>query len=103
MGEYPFHGTQKGDVYSFAIILRELIYNHEDGPFQDQNRSAEGIVRNCVICSATLIGRKICLDTYTHKHLLSVYMYVCIGGGGGQFAEHVIQKFLGSITDMSAN
>ncbi|KAL7990610.1 hypothetical protein Chor_014040, partial [Crotalus horridus] len=61
MGEYPFHGTQKGDVYSFAIIMRELIYNHEDGPFQDQNRSAEGslffllIVRNCKICSATLI------------------------------------------------
>lgn len=94
MGEYPFHGTQKGDVYSFAIIMRELIYNHEDGPFQDQNRSAEGslffllIVRNCVICSATLIGRKICLDTYTHKHLQSVYMYVCIGGGGGEFACH---------------
>ncbi|XP_015744596.2 guanylate cyclase 2G-like [Python bivittatus] len=45
MGEYPFHGTQKGDVYSFAIIMRELIYNHEDGPFQDLNRSAEEIIK----------------------------------------------------------
>ncbi|XP_034296183.1 guanylate cyclase 2G-like [Pantherophis guttatus] len=45
MEEYPFHGTQKGDVYSFAIIMRELIYNHEDGPFQDQNRSAEEIIK----------------------------------------------------------
>lgn len=42
MEEYPFHGTQKGDVYSFAIIMRQLIYNHEDDPFQDQNKSAEG-------------------------------------------------------------
>uniref|UniRef100_K7FL52 Guanylate cyclase n=1 Tax=Pelodiscus sinensis TaxID=13735 RepID=K7FL52_PELSI len=38
MGEFPFHGTQKGDVYSFAIIMRELIYNNEDGPFQDLNK-----------------------------------------------------------------
>ncbi|XP_063163876.1 guanylate cyclase 2G-like [Candoia aspera] len=45
MGEYPFHGTQKGDVYSFAIIMRELIYNCEDGPFQDLNRSAEEIIK----------------------------------------------------------
>lgn len=42
MGEYPFHGTQKGDVYSFAIIMRELIYSHEDGPFQDLKMSTEG-------------------------------------------------------------
>nr|XP_020635632.1 guanylate cyclase 2G-like [Pogona vitticeps] len=45
MGEYPFHGTQRGDVYSFAIIMRELIYNHEDGPFQDLNKSSEEIIQ----------------------------------------------------------
>ncbi|KAH0623746.1 hypothetical protein JD844_006843, partial [Phrynosoma platyrhinos] len=45
MGEYPFHGTQKGDVYSFAIIMRELIYNNEDGPYQDMNKNAEEIIR----------------------------------------------------------
>ncbi|XP_066477558.1 guanylate cyclase 2G-like [Tiliqua scincoides] len=44
MGEYPFHGTQKGDVYSFAIIMRELIYSHEDGPFQDLNMSTAEII-----------------------------------------------------------
>ncbi|KAJ6669043.1 hypothetical protein lerEdw1_007852 [Lerista edwardsae] len=44
MGEYPFHGTQKGDVYSFAIIMRELIYSHEDGPFQDLKMSTEEII-----------------------------------------------------------
>uniref|UniRef100_K7FL18 Guanylate cyclase n=1 Tax=Pelodiscus sinensis TaxID=13735 RepID=K7FL18_PELSI len=44
MGEFPFHGTQKGDVYSFAIIMRELIYNNEDGPFQDLNKEAEEII-----------------------------------------------------------
>uniref|UniRef100_A0A8C8RJJ4 Guanylate cyclase n=1 Tax=Pelusios castaneus TaxID=367368 RepID=A0A8C8RJJ4_9SAUR len=44
MEEYPFNGTQKGDVYSFAIIMRELIYNNEDGPFQDLNKGAEEII-----------------------------------------------------------
>ncbi|TRY64644.1 hypothetical protein DNTS_003096 [Danionella cerebrum] len=32
---YPFNGTQKGDVYSFAIIMRELMYNTEVGPYHD--------------------------------------------------------------------
>ncbi|XP_077786994.1 guanylate cyclase 2G-like [Podarcis muralis] len=45
MAEYPFHGTQKGDVYSFAIIMRELIYNHEDGPFHDLSQNAEEIIK----------------------------------------------------------
>ncbi|XP_074855782.1 guanylate cyclase 2G-like [Carettochelys insculpta] len=44
LGKFPFHGTQKGDVYSFAIIMRELIYNDEDGPFQDLNKDAEEII-----------------------------------------------------------
>lgn len=41
--EYPFQGTQKGDVYSFAIIMKELINNNEDGPFHDLDQEAEGI------------------------------------------------------------
>uniref|UniRef100_A0A8D0GB24 Guanylate cyclase n=1 Tax=Sphenodon punctatus TaxID=8508 RepID=A0A8D0GB24_SPHPU len=44
MKEYPFHGTQKGDIYSFAILMRELIYNNEDGPFQDLKKDAEEII-----------------------------------------------------------
>ncbi|XP_056386347.1 guanylate cyclase 2G-like, partial [Hyla sarda] len=35
MERFLFRGTQKGDVYSFAIIMRELIHNHEDGPYQE--------------------------------------------------------------------
>nr|XP_056706431.1 guanylate cyclase 2G-like [Euleptes europaea] len=45
MGEYPFQGTQKGDVYSFAIILREIIYNLEDGPFEELKQTAEDIIK----------------------------------------------------------
>nr|XP_060624390.1 guanylate cyclase 2G-like [Anolis sagrei ordinatus] len=45
MEEYPLQGTQKGDVYSFAIIMRELIYNDEDGPFQDLNKNSEEIIK----------------------------------------------------------
>ncbi|XP_053164969.1 guanylate cyclase 2G-like [Hemicordylus capensis] len=44
MGEYPLQGTQKGDVYSFAILMRELINSDEDGPFQDLNKNAEEII-----------------------------------------------------------
>ncbi|XP_072280882.1 guanylate cyclase 2G-like [Pyxicephalus adspersus] len=45
MGRFPFQGTQKGDVYSFAIIMRELIYNSEDGPFQDLSLEPEEIIQ----------------------------------------------------------
>ncbi|XP_029466605.1 guanylate cyclase 2G-like [Rhinatrema bivittatum] len=44
LGNYPFQGTQKGDVYSFAIIMRELIYNTEEGPFQELNMEPEEII-----------------------------------------------------------
>ncbi|XP_072475414.1 guanylate cyclase 2G-like [Notamacropus eugenii] len=40
----PAHGTQKGDVYSFAILMRELIYNNQCGPFEDLNKEAEEII-----------------------------------------------------------
>ncbi|XP_043836337.1 guanylate cyclase 2G-like [Dromiciops gliroides] len=42
--EPPAHGTQKGDVYSFAILMRELIYNNRHGPFEDLNKEAEEII-----------------------------------------------------------
>ncbi|KAM8924754.1 guanylate cyclase 2G-like [Pelodytes ibericus] len=44
LGVFPFQGTQKGDVYSFAILMRELIYNSEDGPFQDLTLDPEEII-----------------------------------------------------------
>ncbi|CAH2323134.1 guanylate cyclase 2G-like [Pelobates cultripes] len=44
LGVFPFQGTQKGDVYSFAIIMRELIYDGEDGPFQDLSLQPSEII-----------------------------------------------------------
>ncbi|XP_078496609.1 guanylate cyclase 2G-like [Lissotriton helveticus] len=41
----PYQGTQKGDVYSFAIIIRELIHSNDDGPYQDQNMEPEEVIR----------------------------------------------------------
>lgn len=35
-------GTPKGDVYSFAIILWEIMYNSKSGPYQDINLEPKG-------------------------------------------------------------
>ncbi|XP_039592202.1 guanylate cyclase 2G [Polypterus senegalus] len=42
---HPFNGTQKGDVYSFAIIMRELIYDSDDGPYHDLDLEPEEIIK----------------------------------------------------------
>ncbi|XP_064419191.1 guanylate cyclase 2G [Latimeria chalumnae] len=44
LDKYPFCGTQKGDVYSFAVLIREIVYNNEDGPYHDLNMEPEEIV-----------------------------------------------------------
>lgn len=35
-------GTPKGDIYSFAVIVWELMYNSKAGPFQDINLEPKG-------------------------------------------------------------
>ncbi|XP_029688669.1 guanylate cyclase 2G isoform X2 [Takifugu rubripes] len=37
-------GTPKGDVYSFAIILWEIMYNFKSGPYQDINLEPKEII-----------------------------------------------------------
>lgn len=37
------NGTPKGDVYSFAIILWEIMYNSKSGPYQDINLDPKGL------------------------------------------------------------
>ncbi|KAM6896954.1 guanylate cyclase 2G [Xenentodon cancila] len=39
-----FVGTPKGDVYSFAIIMWELMYNSKAGPYQDINLDPKEII-----------------------------------------------------------
>lgn len=36
------NGTPKGDIYSFAIILWELMYNSKAGPYHDLNLEPKG-------------------------------------------------------------
>ncbi|XDB64896.1 hypothetical protein ABFV05_018512 [Capra hircus] len=38
----PRSGTSKGDVYSIAILMRELIHHQDPGPFDDQNLTPAG-------------------------------------------------------------
>ncbi|XP_077114145.1 guanylate cyclase 2G-like isoform X2 [Ranitomeya variabilis] len=51
---FPCQGTQKGDVYSFALIMRELIYDHEDGPFQDLGMEPQEIIHKIKDPNATI-------------------------------------------------
>ncbi|KAF7705386.1 hypothetical protein HF521_020672 [Silurus meridionalis] len=41
----PFNGTQKADVFSFAIIMRELIYSTEEGPYHDIQLEPKEIIK----------------------------------------------------------
>ncbi|TSK14762.1 Guanylate cyclase 2G [Bagarius yarrelli] len=41
----PFNGTQKADVYSFAIIMREIIYSTEVGPYSDIQLEPKDIIK----------------------------------------------------------
>ncbi|XP_056152688.1 guanylate cyclase 2G-like [Lampris incognitus] len=41
----PFNGTSKGDIYSFAIIMRELMYSSEGGPYNDFNLEPKEIIK----------------------------------------------------------
>uniref|UniRef100_A0A3B3UU11 guanylate cyclase n=1 Tax=Poecilia latipinna TaxID=48699 RepID=A0A3B3UU11_9TELE len=40
----PCNGTPKGDIYSFAIIMWELMYNSKGGPYQDINLDPKEII-----------------------------------------------------------
>lgn len=40
--EVPWAGTPKGDVYSFAILMRELIHHQDHGPFDDYDEAPRG-------------------------------------------------------------
>uniref|UniRef100_A0A671NL68 guanylate cyclase n=1 Tax=Sinocyclocheilus anshuiensis TaxID=1608454 RepID=A0A671NL68_9TELE len=42
---YPFNRTQKGDVFSFAIIMRELMYSTEVGPYHDVHLEPKEIIK----------------------------------------------------------
>ncbi|XP_053496401.1 guanylate cyclase 2G [Ictalurus furcatus] len=41
----PFNGTQKADVFSFAIIMREIIYSTEVGPYHDIQLEPKEIIK----------------------------------------------------------
>uniref|UniRef100_A0A673T9Q8 Guanylate cyclase n=1 Tax=Suricata suricatta TaxID=37032 RepID=A0A673T9Q8_SURSU len=42
--EVPWSGTPKGDVYSFAILMTELIHQRRHGPFDDLDEMPDEII-----------------------------------------------------------
>uniref|UniRef100_A0A803JTE1 Guanylate cyclase n=1 Tax=Xenopus tropicalis TaxID=8364 RepID=A0A803JTE1_XENTR len=42
--KFPFQGSQKGDVYSFAILMREVLHSSDNGPFQDLSLEPQEII-----------------------------------------------------------
>ncbi|XP_062071184.1 guanylate cyclase 2G-like [Lepus europaeus] len=42
--EEPRSGTPQGDVYSFAVLLRDLIHHQDQGPFDDRQEAPEVII-----------------------------------------------------------
>ncbi|KAM7072625.1 guanylate cyclase 2G-like [Molossus nigricans] len=42
--EAPWAGTPKADVYSFAILMRELMHQQDQGPFDDLDGTPEEII-----------------------------------------------------------
>uniref|UniRef100_A0A8C2YKI2 Guanylate cyclase n=1 Tax=Chinchilla lanigera TaxID=34839 RepID=A0A8C2YKI2_CHILA len=43
--EAPWQGTQKGDVYSFGVLLRDLIHHQHRGPFEDLDEAPDEIIK----------------------------------------------------------
>ncbi|XP_021512798.1 guanylate cyclase 2G-like [Meriones unguiculatus] len=42
--ELPWSGTPQGDIYSFAILMRDLIHQQAHGPFDDLEEAPEEII-----------------------------------------------------------
>ncbi|XP_016067586.1 PREDICTED: guanylate cyclase 2G-like [Miniopterus natalensis] len=40
----PRSGSPEGDVYSFAILMRGLVHQHDHGPFDDRDQTPEEII-----------------------------------------------------------
>ncbi|XP_033617323.1 guanylate cyclase 2G [Fukomys damarensis] len=43
--QVPWRGTQKGDVYSFAVLMRDLIHHQDRGPFEDRDEAPDEIIK----------------------------------------------------------
>jgi len=48
----PINGTQKADVYSFAIVLQEIMFR--EAPYFIENDSPKGMGRKCYNTEITI-------------------------------------------------
>ncbi|XP_069316280.1 guanylate cyclase 2G-like [Eulemur rufifrons] len=71
--EVPRSGTPKGDVYSFAILMRELIQHPDHGPFDDLHEAPAEIINRIKDSRASVPLRpSLCEEKGNEKILLMV-------------------------------
>ncbi|KAK1164337.1 guanylate cyclase 2G [Acipenser oxyrinchus oxyrinchus] len=69
---HTFNGTQKADVYSFAIIMRELIYDGEIGPYHDLQMEPEEIINKIKDLSAMVRLRPSLSADKCNEHIIAM-------------------------------
>lgn len=62
----PFNGTQKADVFSFAIVMRELIYSTEVGPYHDIQLDPKG-TSYAFVC---FLAER-CIDNFAYQQCIT--------------------------------
>uniref|UniRef100_H0XL13 Guanylate cyclase n=1 Tax=Otolemur garnettii TaxID=30611 RepID=H0XL13_OTOGA len=72
--ESPWSGTPKGDVYSFAILMRELIHHPDHGPFDDLQEAPDEIINRIKDPTASVPLRPSLSEEKSNEQIVAMVM-----------------------------